>query len=104
MLAENGARVVMNTLEPGQATVFPRGAVHFEMNLGCEPAIFVAAFSDEDPGTSQLTNFFELPSDIVGATLGDLGVSEVESLAAKIPRNIAFGVDECLKQCGIKRS
>jgi hypothetical protein len=102
MLGENSARFVMNTLEPGQATIFPRGAIHFEQNLGCEPIIFVAAFSDEDPGTSQLANnFFNLPSDIVGATLGDLGVTY---LAAQIPNNVAFGTDECLKRCGITRS
>jgi hypothetical protein len=106
MIGENEARFVMNTLEPGQATIFPRGAIHFEQNLGCEPVIFVAAFSDEDPGTSSLaSNFFEnLPSDIVGATLGGLGATEVTGLAAQIPKNVAFGTDDCLKRCGLTRS
>ena len=35
MLAENGARFVFNEVPAGSATVFPRGAVHFEMNLEC---------------------------------------------------------------------
>jgi quercetin dioxygenase-like cupin family protein len=54
MLLENGARFVTNTVKAGQATVFPKGAIHFEQNLGCEPIIFVAAFNDEDPGVSQI--------------------------------------------------
>jgi oxalate decarboxylase/phosphoglucose isomerase-like protein (cupin superfamily) len=35
MLAENGARFVFNDVPPGSVTVFPQGAIHFEMNLGC---------------------------------------------------------------------
>ena len=35
MLAENGARFVFNNVPAGSATVFPRGAIHFEMNLEC---------------------------------------------------------------------
>jgi hypothetical protein len=104
MLAENGARFVMNTVNAGQATLFPRGAIHFEVNLGCEPVMFVAAFPDEDPGTTQLAdNLFKLPKNIVQATLGGLDEAEVESLMNGIPHNVAFGVDECLQRCGIKR-
>jgi hypothetical protein len=75
MLAENGARFVFNELPAGSATVFPKGAIHFEMNLECgeffqprpylfdpqrkekmaaEPTLFVAAFNNEDPGVLQL--------------------------------------------------
>jgi hypothetical protein len=35
MLAENGARFVFNNVPAGSATVFPQGAIHFEMNLDC---------------------------------------------------------------------
>lgn len=31
------------------ATVFPQGVIHFEINLGCEQAIFVTAFNNQDP-------------------------------------------------------
>ena len=101
MLEENGARFVMNTLNPGQATLFPRGAIHFEQNLGCQPAMFVAAFSDEDPGVSQLTNLADLPVDIVQAVLGESN-ADVQHLISGIPKNIALGVEECLQRCGIK--
>jgi len=103
---ENGARFVTNALEVGQATVFPMGSVHFQQNLGCDPAIFVAAFANEDPGTLQVAQGFfqELPPDTVSATLGELGVEEVQDIAKQIPANIAFGVEECVKRCNIDRN
>ncbi|KAJ7755897.1 RmlC-like cupin domain-containing protein [Mycena metata] len=104
MLAENGARFIVNDLPPGSMTVFPQGSVHFEVNTGCEAAMFVAAFNSEDPGVSSLAQrFFGLPIDIIDATMGGLGIQQVEGLADKIPDNIAVGTDECLKRCNIAR-
>lgn len=40
---ENGADTVVQRLAPGQATVFPAGGIHAEMNIGCDTAMFVAA-------------------------------------------------------------
>jgi len=100
---ENGARFITNDLYVGQATVFPQGSIHFQQNLGCDPAIFVAGFSNEDPGTVTIAQGFfgQLPPDTVSATLGELGVEEVGSIKAKIPANIAFGIEECVKRCKI---
>ena len=53
-LMENGARFVDVELKPGSAAVFPQGAIHFEMNPSCEPAMFVASFNNEDPGVGQV--------------------------------------------------
>ncbi|KIP11055.1 hypothetical protein PHLGIDRAFT_173935 [Phlebiopsis gigantea 11061_1 CR5-6] len=104
LLVENGARFVAHDLQSGQAAVFPRGAIHFEFNNGCEPAMFVAAFNDEDPGVDQVAQrFFGLPPAIVDATLGGIGVEQVAGLESKIPDNIALGSDECLQRCGISR-
>jgi hypothetical protein len=41
-------------IAPGSATVFPQGAIHFEMNPSCEEAMFVAGFNGEDPGVNQV--------------------------------------------------
>lgn len=99
MLAENDARLVTNTIQPGQAALFPRGAIHFEQNMGCEPVIFVAAFSDEDPGTTSIANqFFNLPADIVEATMGGMQSGDLQ---ITIPKNVAFGVQECMQRCGL---
>lgn len=104
VLVENGARFAEIDIRPGTATVFPQGAIHFEMNPSCEPAMFVAAFNGEDPGVSQVAQrYFGLPPDIVGATLGGLGVEEVAGFEALIPDNVALGTAECLARCGIDR-
>jgi hypothetical protein len=46
--AENGAQHRNHTLNKFEMTVFPQGAIHTEFNRDCVPAIFVAAFPDED--------------------------------------------------------
>jgi len=103
-IAENGARFVGNTLTQGQGTIFPKGSIHYQANLGCEPLTFVAALNDEDPGATQVAQrFFGLPPDVVPATLGDVGIKEVVDLATGIPDNLAIGVDRCLAKCNLKR-
>jgi len=105
VLVENGARFAEIDIRPGTATVFPQGAIHFEMNPSCEPAMFVAGFNGEDPGVNQVAQrFFGLPPDIVGASLGGLGVQEVANLENYIPDNVILGVDECLQRCNIQRT
>ena len=41
-MVENGARFAEIDIRPGTATIFPQGAIHFEMNPSCEEAMFVA--------------------------------------------------------------
>lgn len=103
MFQENGARVVLGNVTAGQASLFPRGAIHFEANLGCEPAIFVAAFGDSDPGTLQIAQgLFGLPVQVIGVVLGnDLTQSQITTLQSMIPANVAFGLDECVTRCGL---
>ncbi|KAJ6605221.1 RmlC-like cupin domain-containing protein [Mycena vulgaris] len=103
---ENGfATVVETQLGPYQATVFPMGSIHFQQNPTCSHAIFVAGFSSEDPGRSDIaTNFWMLPSNIVNATLGfptTIGGSNIDEWRAHIPANLALGVDSCLQACGL---
>jgi len=53
-IEENGARFVHNVLTKGQGMLFPQGSIHYQINTGCDPILFVAALNDEDPGTSQI--------------------------------------------------
>jgi hypothetical protein len=46
--AENGATHRNHTLNKFEMTVFPQGAIHTEFNPDCVPAVFVAAFPNED--------------------------------------------------------
>jgi len=103
-IEENGARFVSNVMTKGQGTIFPHGSIHYQVNTGCEPILFVAALNDEDPGTSQIAQrFFGLPPDVSQATLGDVGLEEVTNLSTGIPDNLAIGVDRCLQKCGLTR-
>ncbi|KAJ7683181.1 spherulin-1B [Mycena rosella] len=104
MITENGARFIMTDLDPGEMTVFPMGSVHFQINEGCAPAMFVSGFNSEDPGALQIAQrFLGLSPDIVAATLNDIGVEEVMGLEALIPDSVSLGTDECLKRCGLPR-
>jgi len=103
-IEENGARFVVNTLSQGQGTIFPKGSIHYQINLGCDPITFIAALNDEDPGVNQVAQrFFGLPTDVVAATLGDVGIQDVVKLATGLPDNLAIGVDRCLQKCNLQR-
>ncbi|KAF7342437.1 Spherulin-1b protein [Mycena venus] len=103
---ENGFNTEVQTqLGKYQATVFPIGSIHYQQNPTCSPAAFVAAFSYEDPGRSDIaTNFWMLPSDVVDAALGfpeTIGGDTIDAWRAHLPVNLAAGVDSCLKACGL---
>jgi len=100
---ENGAKFVGHIVREGQVSVFPKGAIHFEQNMGCETAMFVAAFDHEDPGTLTIADgIFSLPTDILAASLGGVSEDVVTRLGSNLPRNAGFGTEECLIRCGLK--
>ncbi|CAF1293659.1 unnamed protein product [Adineta steineri] len=100
---ENGASFIMNELHKNQVAVFPKGAIHFEQNLNCTPATFVAAFNSEDPGVLTISNSFfgSLPATIIGATLGGLNISTIEDIRVHLAQNPSIGIAECRKRCGL---
>jgi hypothetical protein len=103
IIHENGGRFIHNDVPLGSAAIFQQGVIHFEQNLGCHPAVFVAGFNNEDPGVDQIGNrFFELDPAAVSATLGGLEVQTFKEI--QVPANVALGADECLKRCKIDRA
>ena len=64
---ENGGEgAVVNDLYQGDVSFFPQGLIHYQQNLGCEPATLLAALSNEDPGVVTITTrFFELPTEAI---------------------------------------
>lgn len=102
---ENGARTVSNDLLQFQMTTFPMGAIHTEFNPDCTPATFVAGFANEDPGVQQdAQSFLGLDPAIVEAAIGNGFTFEgrqVNQFRSLIPKNVALGVDACLKKCNI---
>ena len=106
-LLENGLQTQMSTtLSQYQGAILPQGSIHFEFNDNCEPAVFIAAFSNEDPGLSTIgKNFFLLDPDIVDADLGFpdfLDHTNIRQFAQSIPKSFAQGAMECLDRCHIK--
>lgn len=94
------------TLGLYQGAILPQGSIHYEFNDNCEPAVFVAAFSNDDPGLSTIgKNFFNLDPDIVDADLGFPDVLDATNFAdfeKAIPKSFALGAKSCLDRCGIK--
>ncbi|KAI9729163.1 MAG: hypothetical protein M1834_007070 [Cirrosporium novae-zelandiae] len=108
-ILENGFTNEINTtLTKFQATIFPMGSIHFQVNPNCEEAIFVAALDSNDPGVSQIAqNFFGLNANVVNATLGfpkQLNGADIEDFRGQIPPNVALGIDNCLAKCNIKKN
>ncbi|CAF1061308.1 unnamed protein product [Adineta ricciae] len=100
---ENGAAFIMNEIQKNQVAVFPKGAIHFEQNLNCEPATFVAAFNSEDPGVLTIANayFGALPATVIGANLGGLNITTIEDIRMNIQGNPSLGIEECRRRCGL---
>ncbi|KAJ7081231.1 RmlC-like cupin domain-containing protein [Mycena epipterygia] len=106
LVQENSFNTAIHTeLGKYQATVFPMGSIHYQQNPTCEPAVFVAALNNEDPGRSDIaTSYWMLPSDVVDAALGfpeTIGRGNIDAWRAHLPVNLPAGVDSCLKKCGL---
>jgi len=72
-------------LNKGDVMVFPRGLVHFQMNVGKSPAVIVGTFNSQNPGTERLpfTLFGSGISDELLQKAFQLSKKEVKSLKAK---------------------
>ncbi|CAF0993287.1 unnamed protein product [Didymodactylos carnosus] len=96
----NTKSFVMNVVKKHMVSLFPRGVIHFEQNLGCQPATFVAVFNSDVPGVLTIADgFFGLPAEIIGASLGDLKIQSVDDLRKYLPKNPALGIESCRRRC-----
>jgi len=104
--ATSGRRVITNTVEKNQMTPFYLGSVHTQFNPDCTNATFVASFNSEDFGAGQVAEeLFALSEDVVGAAFGQaIHGADIQKFKKAVPKTIAFGVEQCLKTCGIKEN
>ncbi|VFQ96491.1 unnamed protein product [Cuscuta campestris] len=51
---DSSNRVFARVLERGEVMVFPRGLVHFQMNVGDSPAAILGSFNSQNPGLVKL--------------------------------------------------
>ncbi|KAJ7561829.1 hypothetical protein O6H91_03G043100 [Diphasiastrum complanatum] len=60
----------VDILYPGDVTVFPRGMLHFEQNVGTEIAFFISALNSQNPGVLTAAGaLFKLPVDAFAMAL-----------------------------------
>ncbi|KAG0585497.1 hypothetical protein KC19_2G016600 [Ceratodon purpureus] len=62
-VSSNGAvnTLFATTIYPGEAFVFPRGLVHFQLNVGKAPALAFAGLSSQNPGVQQVAPALFMP-------------------------------------------
>ncbi|KAF1809222.1 RmlC-like cupin [Eremomyces bilateralis CBS 781.70] len=98
---------IAGKLGPLQATLFPMGSIHFEVNPTCDDATFISALNNDDPGVSQVAqNFFGLDGETIEAVLGfpeQFDGDRIEEFRSKIPANVARGIEQCLEHCKIPK-
>lgn len=93
------------TLTQYQGTVFPMGSIHWQQNMGCEPAVALAALSSDDPGASSMAQNFLVNTngEMVKAALGfpeQVTAENFSKLRSSIPTPFVAGIQECFKKCG----
>lgn len=59
-----GTGEIVEDLTQYQGTVFPAGAIHYQLNPTCQPSVFVSSLSSSDPGTTLESTFFSLSGDV----------------------------------------
>ncbi|KAK1563496.1 hypothetical protein Q3G72_028313 [Acer saccharum] len=58
---DSSNRVFARVIEQGEVMVFPRGLMHFQMNVGKKPATVFGSFNSQNPGSQKI------PSAIFGS-------------------------------------
>lgn len=102
---EGKPRVIKNEIGIYQMTPFYQSSVHTQFNPNCSDAVFVTAFSSEDPGAGQMVEqTIAFTDDLIAAAFGQsISGENLEAVRKAIPTSIAFGVENCLEKCGIEK-
>ncbi|PSS01372.1 Germin-like protein subfamily 3 member [Actinidia chinensis var. chinensis] len=74
---DSANRVFAKVLEKGEVMVFPRGLVHFQMNVGKSPATILGSFNSQNPGNQKI------PSTIFGSGINDELLEKAFGMNAK---------------------
>ncbi|KAK6139923.1 hypothetical protein DH2020_026299 [Rehmannia glutinosa] len=83
-------RVFAKVIERGDVMVFPRGLVHFQMNVGKSPATVFGCFNSQNPGMQKIPNVVfgsgindELLEKAFGLSLGQISTMRRRFLPRK---------------------
>lgn len=70
-------RVFAKVIEKGEVMVFPRGLVHFQMNVGDTPATILGSFNSQNPGLQRI------PTAVFGSGIKDELLEKAFGLSSK---------------------
>lgn len=70
-------RVFAKVIEKGEVMVFPRGMLHFQMNVGDAKATILGSFNSQNPG------LVRIPSAVFGSDVRDELLEKVFGLKGK---------------------
>ncbi|XP_024530158.1 germin-like protein 5-1 [Selaginella moellendorffii] len=74
----------INLLNPGDITIFPRGMMHFEINVGTKPAFYISALNSQNPGTLTSGGALLMIPDRSAATALNVGLDVIRKLKANM--------------------
>lgn len=75
-------KVFAKVIEKGEVMVFPRGLMHFQMNVGDTPAAILGSFDSQNPG------LMKIPSTVFGSGINELLLEKAFGLSAKELRKL----------------
>ncbi|KAF3434480.1 hypothetical protein FNV43_RR25583 [Rhamnella rubrinervis] len=70
-------QVFAKVIEKGEVMVFPRGLVHFQMNVGDTPATILGSFNSQNPGLQRI------PTAVFGSGIKDQLLEKAFGLSSK---------------------
>ena len=88
---DNNYTLYEQTIYKGDVVVFPRGLVHYQINVdGTKSARAIAAFNSQNPGREDVAvTLFgaasRVPTNVLQKALGGVSEALVEELIAKVP-------------------
>ncbi|CAK9149216.1 unnamed protein product [Ilex paraguariensis] len=74
---DSGNRVFAKVIEKGEVMVFPRGLIHFQMNVGDSHAAILGSFDSQNPGS------VKIPSAVFGSEIKGEILEKAFGLKAK---------------------
>lgn len=78
----------VNLLHPGDVTLFPRGLLHFELNVGEKEAEYISALNSQNPGTlTAAAALFRVPERALASSL-DLPSTLLQKINSTLTPNI----------------
>ncbi|XP_021730537.1 germin-like protein subfamily 3 member 2 [Chenopodium quinoa] len=75
-------KIFAKVIEKGEVMVFPRGMLHFQMNVGESPAAILGSFDSQNPG------LMKIPSTIFGSDINEELLEKAFGLSSKDLRKL----------------